>query len=284
MEKNIENGNTTLKLLLIIFIIISLVLGGFTIYDKVLKKNDKCVKQESSCDYSKCEKESLIGENNNELSIKENLNKLLKRIYSGKIYYPEDEVGLLYFLEDNILSMIPEHNKKSYRVEDLSNDEISFSIISHVLFKNTNIWKDDIKYDGNKSADYVGAIKDRISVDTVNKIVKELFGLNNYNVKEYNYSNELFHYFLKKINDEYYEATCHLLHIVAPKEEPFKYHRITNISYDEKNDIVDIYYDTVYVSNVFFKDYSSVATFKIIENESESDFVYGLSLKEVKIQ
>ncbi len=40
MEKSLEKGNGTLKLLLTIFIIISVVLGGFILYDKVLKKED----------------------------------------------------------------------------------------------------------------------------------------------------------------------------------------------------------------------------------------------------
>ena len=40
MEKNIEKNNTTLKLLLTIFLIVSLALGGFILYDKVLKKEE----------------------------------------------------------------------------------------------------------------------------------------------------------------------------------------------------------------------------------------------------
>ena len=63
MGKSLENGNGTLKLLLTIFIIISVVLGGFVIYDKVLKKNnDKCSKSESSCEKSE---ENVSNKNNN---------------------------------------------------------------------------------------------------------------------------------------------------------------------------------------------------------------------------
>ena len=40
MEKELGKGNNTLKLMLAIFVIISLALGGFIFYDKVLKKEE----------------------------------------------------------------------------------------------------------------------------------------------------------------------------------------------------------------------------------------------------
>lgn len=56
MEKGLENNNG-LKVMLIIFILLSVILGGFILYDKVLKEeNDNFIKTESSCDCEKCEK------------------------------------------------------------------------------------------------------------------------------------------------------------------------------------------------------------------------------------
>ena len=40
MEKKLEKGNSTLKLLLAIFVIATLALGGYLVYDKVLSKED----------------------------------------------------------------------------------------------------------------------------------------------------------------------------------------------------------------------------------------------------
>ena len=46
-----EKENKNLKIMLIIFILISVILGGFILYDKVLKKEDsKCKKDTCSCE------------------------------------------------------------------------------------------------------------------------------------------------------------------------------------------------------------------------------------------
>ncbi len=56
MEKSVQKNNDILKLLLTIFIIISFALGGFVIYDKMLKKENKSIgdgeKTECNCQLS----------------------------------------------------------------------------------------------------------------------------------------------------------------------------------------------------------------------------------------
>ena len=110
MEKNIEKNNTTLKLLLTIFVIVSLALGGFILYDKVLKKNDtKCAKSESSCDCPKCENSAM------NLDYKKILGKL-KNADGSYALYKSDSMSSLDDKEYAYASITVD-GKVSFRVD-----------------------------------------------------------------------------------------------------------------------------------------------------------------------
>ena len=111
MEKNIEKNNTTLKLLLTIFLIVSIALGGFILYDKVLKKNDtKCAKSESSCDCPKCENSAM------NLDYKKVLGKL-KNADGSYALYKSDSMSSLDDKEHAYASITVD-GKVSFRVDN----------------------------------------------------------------------------------------------------------------------------------------------------------------------
>ena len=74
MEKNLENNNGILKLLLAIFIIATLALGGFVVYDKVLKKDNTDVPVKET-EENKVEEKSSLPDWANYL-LNQNINKV----------------------------------------------------------------------------------------------------------------------------------------------------------------------------------------------------------------
>ena len=102
-----EKENKTLKILLIIFIIISVIFGGFILYDKVLKKEEKvicekCEKCSTSCD---CPND-FVEENDEVNSIVAGINEITltnsnkEILFNGKTIKLRYSDGIVY-LNDN---------------------------------------------------------------------------------------------------------------------------------------------------------------------------------------
>lgn len=94
------------NILLVIFMVATLVLGGFVIYDKVLKNNNAS---------TKC----TVNEN-------ENIDELIK-YFEGY-----DKLGIEIILENNYLRYLP-YSDKSYNVSSLSDRDISMSVWEYIL-------------------------------------------------------------------------------------------------------------------------------------------------------
>ena len=107
MEKNLENSNKMIKLLLVIFVIISLSLGGFIIYDKVLKEEEKvicekCEKCSTSCDcpndfVEESDEVNSIVAGINEITLTNSNKEILFNGKTIKLRYSDDIV----YLNDN---------------------------------------------------------------------------------------------------------------------------------------------------------------------------------------
>ena len=107
-----EKDNKTSKILLIVVIIISFVLGGFIVYDKVLKKEEsvKCKSEVKDCDCPKCENSAM------NLDYKKILGKL-KNADGSYALYKSDSMSSLDDKE-HVYASITVDGKVSFRVDN----------------------------------------------------------------------------------------------------------------------------------------------------------------------
>lgn len=151
-----ENSNKTVKILLAIFVVLSLALGGFIVYDKILKKTDKpdCEKCENkdntSTNNDKGENETNTIDGNNGIYILSLTNENQTINFGGKTYKirngSNDVQGFLYI---NDVKVNPQNDDDDYYVYAekayITNDLIIFTNIgqceehiSYVIDKTDN--------------------------------------------------------------------------------------------------------------------------------------------------
>lgn len=152
MKKNLKN------VLLVIFMIPTFALGGFVIYDKVLKKSDV-----------KCRVESGVDNNIDEL----------KKYFNGY-----DKLGIEIMLENIYLKYLPDKDT-SYSVSSLSDNDISMSVWKYIYYTSGGWLSDNLSRTNGEIEEFLERLYGLKDYNVKNLQIddKNIFGLTKNNNK-----------------------------------------------------------------------------------------------------